>query len=78
MDSPSETIEALDDLELGLAERLQEIGGCSDGYCIIYRPRGMHTNGGCRCNTEKYKMTKVVFAYQSFVKDVRHLLEKKP
>lgn len=24
-------------------------GGCSDGYCVIKKPQGMHTNGGCRC-----------------------------
>ena len=23
--------------------------GCSDGGCIIRLPKGMHTNGGCRC-----------------------------
>ena len=27
------------------------IGGCSDGYCCIERPVGMHTNGGCRCTS---------------------------
>jgi hypothetical protein len=27
-----------------------ELGGCSDGYCIIKgRANGQHTNGGCRC-----------------------------
>jgi hypothetical protein len=23
--------------------------GCSDGYCVIERQKGQHTNGGCRC-----------------------------
>ena len=23
--------------------------GCYDGCCVVFRPRGMHTNGGCRC-----------------------------
>lgn len=23
--------------------------GCADGYCVIERTRGQHTNGGCRC-----------------------------
>jgi hypothetical protein len=27
----------------------QAIRGCSDGNCIIQRPTGMHTNGGCMC-----------------------------
>lgn len=25
------------------------IRGCSDGDCVIVRPLGMHTNGGCKC-----------------------------
>lgn len=24
-------------------------GGCHDGYCVIQKPEGMHTNGGCGC-----------------------------
>lgn len=27
------------------------IEGCLDGNCIIRKPKGMHTNGGCRCMT---------------------------
>lgn len=23
--------------------------GCGDGNCVVKKPRGMHTNGGCRC-----------------------------
>lgn len=26
-----------------------DFGGCSDGGCVIQRPTGQHTNGGCRC-----------------------------
>ncbi len=25
------------------------LDGCSDGNCVIVKPVGMHTNGGCRC-----------------------------
>ena len=32
------------------------IGGCSDGYCVIQRPKGMHTNGGCRCSDDRNRM----------------------
>ena len=28
--------------------------GCSDGGCQIEKPKGMHTNGGCRCNPRKF------------------------
>jgi hypothetical protein len=38
------------------------IGGCSDGGCVIVRPKGMHTNGGCRCPQDKYKMQRAMFA----------------
>lgn len=30
-------------------ERAKLIGGCGDSNCVIVRPVGMHTNGGCRC-----------------------------
>lgn len=25
------------------------LDGCSDGNCVIVKPVGMHTNGGCKC-----------------------------
>lgn len=25
------------------------LNGCSDGNCVIRRPVGQHTNGGCQC-----------------------------
>lgn len=28
--------------------------GCSDGGCLIEKPRGMHTNGGCRCTPRTF------------------------
>lgn len=30
-------------------ELATHIGGCGDGGCIVLRPIGQHTNGGCRC-----------------------------
>ncbi len=32
----------------------ENVGGCTDGGCVVLRPKGMHTNGGCRCC---YRMT---------------------
>jgi hypothetical protein len=29
--------------------RLKQIGGCTDGACVVVKPQGMHTNGGCKC-----------------------------
>ena len=31
--------------------------GCSDGGCAIEPPRGMHTNGGCRCTPRDFSET---------------------
>ncbi|MCR5876980.1 hypothetical protein [Phenylobacterium sp. J367] len=45
---------------------LRELGGCSDGHCIIIKPIGMHTNGGCRCARDEMKMRRVVFAYRRY------------
>lgn len=38
-----------DDLVTRFTEFQDAIGGCTDGYCVIRRNRGQHTNGGCRC-----------------------------
>lgn len=57
-------------LEL-LKQRLKDIGGCSDGYCQIIRPVGMHTNGGCRClRNDKYKAERVLSAYKTYIRDI--------
>ena len=29
-----------------------DLAPCSDGSCILRKPTGMHTNGGCRCLRE--------------------------
>lgn len=51
-----------------LAETLTAIGGCSDGDCKVIPPRGMHTNGGCKCfYRDPMKANRVVLAYRSFV-----------
>lgn len=68
----------LQQLTLALEEldtRLQQIGGCTDGYCIIQRPKGQHTNGGCRCNTDKYKMQRYAAAMNMFAARVRELTQ---
>lgn len=46
--------------------------GCTDGYCIIYKPKGMHTNGGCRCNTNAREMQRFGHAVRAF----REAIEK--
>ena len=49
-----------------LDEVLAAIGGCTDGYCVVVRPKGMHTNGGCRCWSDRMKMQRFAYAYNEF------------
>jgi hypothetical protein len=41
---------------------MKHIGGCTDGGCVIVRPKGMHTNGGCKCPRDQVKMTRAMYA----------------
>lgn len=41
---------------------IDAIGTCGDGNCMVKKPVGMHTNGGCRCWTDKYKAQRVMMA----------------
>lgn len=52
-----------------LAERLDElsrqlVNGCGDSGCVILRPRGLSTNGGCRC------------APRNFARNLRSIYER--
>lgn len=38
------------------------IQGCTDGGCLIRKPEGMHTNGGCRCARDHMKMQRAMYA----------------
>ncbi len=35
---------------------------CSDHHCILSRPPGMGTNGGCRCGTQRREEIRSYFA----------------
>jgi hypothetical protein len=59
-----------------LDEYLAAIGGCSDGYCIIVKPKGMHTNGGCRCASDRTKMQRFAYAHNRFAAAIRSLGEQ--
>lgn len=63
------------DLIERLEARLAEIGGCMDGHCLVVRPTGMHTNGGCRCWKDAMTMQRVLHAYRSFKADLTDALE---
>ena len=66
-------IDHLSKAVLTLEARLAEIGGCSDGYCVIVRPIGMHTNGGCRCYQDRTKMQRFALYVRAFRDDVERL-----
>ncbi|MAY71022.1 MAG: hypothetical protein CME82_06170 [Halomonas sp.] len=36
------------DAEL-LSRPFEGLPGCTDGDCVVKKPNGMHTNGGCQC-----------------------------
>jgi len=36
-------------------EGMALIGGCGDGGCLVAKPAGMRTNGGCRCWQDRMK-----------------------
>lgn len=40
------SVQALAEEYLELAKH---VGGCGDGGCVVLKPEGLHTNGGCRC-----------------------------
>ena len=40
----NEAVKALEEYET-----LAKKSGCGDGNCVVWKPTGMHTNGGCAC-----------------------------
>lgn len=59
-----------------LDEMLGRLGGCTDGGCLVVRPKGMHTNGGCKCLTSRYsegpmRIQHFAHIHNEFVKAVR-------
>lgn len=42
-----------------------DVGSCTDGGCVIKRPVGMHTNGGCRCTTDYVKMQRMMYVFNN-------------
>lgn len=46
-------------------ERMRDgVGGCTDGGCVIKRPIGLRTNGGCKCWNDKMKAQRMMRAGQ--------------
>ena len=58
--------------ELDAYQRLRDgIGGCTDGGCVVKRPTGMHTNGGCKCWQDKIKAQRMMRAGQKIFDTLR-------
>lgn len=56
---PATTSLARRDADL-LAQPFKNISGCSDHSCLIRKPEGMGTNGGCRCHTDRSKASIII------------------
>ncbi|MBU9262014.1 hypothetical protein [Burkholderia multivorans] len=70
-----------DDVLTTAAERydalIDSLQSCGDGGCVIRKPKGMHTNGGCRCYRDSMKMQRVAYAAQELRKAVDQYLKEK-
>ncbi len=53
---------------------LEKLGGCGDGGCIVHRPRGQHTNGGCRCNHDAILMGRLAHVNSYFAAEVANIV----
>lgn len=42
-------VDELENLASSYLQAAKQVGGCADSNCVVLRPTGMHTNGGCRC-----------------------------
>ena len=58
-----------------LEDQLERLGGCGDGGCIISPPKGMHTNGGCKCNRIPHKMSAAIHYLRKEVERLREFME---
>jgi hypothetical protein len=70
MTSDNPLAEALAKLDTYLAD----MGSCGDGNCIVMKPKGQHTNGGCRCCSQSFRMQKYAYAHNRFTEQVRAIL----
>ncbi|WP_241294384.1 hypothetical protein [Burkholderia stabilis] len=55
---------------------MESVEGCTDGGCVIRAPKGMHTNGGCRCTRAEHKMRRAMYASQELRRAVAALSEQ--
>lgn len=64
---------AISDYRIGMAF----IGTCGDGDCLIVKPEGQHTNGGCRCYSDKMKAQRAMARGSSLARAIEAALGAK-
>lgn len=58
-------------------DRVRDIlGGCTDGGCVVKKPKGMHTNGGCKCATDSRTAQRMMHLGQILADAVRATLKE--
>lgn len=68
--TPKEVKDAGDRLDANLAA----VAGCQDSSCMVVRPKGMCTNGGCRCfnrsSPDYITIQRVLGQYRRYRKEI--------
>lgn len=59
-------------------EVLKGLSGCGDNSCLIEKPNGMGTNGGCRCHESRSKARIILSRLRALRQQWRSPEEAKP
>lgn len=52
---------------------MSSVSSCTDGGCLIRRPKGLHTNGGCKCHRNAMKTARAIYAGNELAETLRKL-----
>lgn len=55
-------------------ESMALIGGCGDVNCLIEKPHGQHTNGGCNCYQDRRKASKAMARAYFLAHEIRKVV----
>lgn len=55
---------------------IKKLDGCGDGGCVIRRPSGMHTNGGCHCYENSFRMRQVIGHRKLLIEAIEKLVKR--
>lgn len=59
-----------------LRDAMSAQSGCRDGGCLVKRPQGMHTNGGCKCHRDQIVSQRMMYAGQRLADVVRAFVQE--